>query len=141
MQVFNNTQFGDIRVAMRGREPWFVAIDVCRELGIKNVPHAISRLDADERGLVTIDGGCMTYAVSASGLYSLVFNSDNPKAKTFQRWIVYDVIPSIYQREVYLTPGPIQDMCSDLDIIISLATQLKEAQTKIAELTAINAEE
>ena len=44
---------------------------------------------------------------------------------------------AIYQREVYT----IQDMCSNLDIIISLATQLKEAWAKVADLAAINAEE
>ena len=53
------------------------------------------------------------------------------------RW--QDVIPSIRQHRAYMTPETIQNVLSNPDLIISLATQLKEAQAKTAELAAINA--
>ena len=32
-------------------QPWFIAADVCRSLGIKNPSHAMARLDDDEKAL------------------------------------------------------------------------------------------
>lgn len=142
MQIFNNTQFGDIRVVMRGDEPWFVAADVCRALEVKNPSDALCRLDADERTLVLIEGasnGLPVNAVNEPGLYSLVLGSRKPEAKAFRRWITHDVIPSIRQHGAYMTPETIQNVLSNPDLIISLATQLKEVQAKAAELAAINA--
>ena len=34
VRIFENEQFGKVRVVMRDDEPWFVASDVCRALGI-----------------------------------------------------------------------------------------------------------
>ncbi|CAK0776790.1 hypothetical protein CCP4SC76_6240010 [Gammaproteobacteria bacterium] len=55
--------------------PWFVAADVCDALTIGNNRDAISRLDDDEKGVVTTDtlGGPQELAViNESGLYSLI---------------------------------------------------------------------
>lgn len=40
------------RVVILKGEPWLVAADVCRALGIKNVSDALKRLGADEQTLV-----------------------------------------------------------------------------------------
>ena len=50
MQVFENSDFGKVRVVERDGEPWFVAVDVCRALGLEQVSRALDRLDEDERG-------------------------------------------------------------------------------------------
>lgn len=46
-------------------EPWFVAADVCKALGIKNVSQAVLALDGDERGIynVSTPGGMQTVSV------------------------------------------------------------------------------
>ena len=36
-------------------EPWFVAADVCRALGLGNSSMAVSKLDEDEKGISLID--------------------------------------------------------------------------------------
>ena len=49
-------------------------------------------------GVATIDtlGGAQEMAtISESGLYSLILRSRKPEAKTFKRWIVREVLPSI----------------------------------------------
>lgn len=79
-------------------EPWFVAADVCRALGLGNSSMAISKLDEDERTLILIEGasnGLPVNAVNEPGLYSLVLGSRKPEAKAFKRWITHEVIPSI----------------------------------------------
>ena len=79
-------------------EPWFVAADVCRILEIRNVSDALSRLDADEKGVTNVysPGGMKEMnIVNEPGLYRLVFASRKPEAKKFQRWVYHEVLPSI----------------------------------------------
>lgn len=47
IKVFQSEQFGDVRMVVRDGEPWFVATDVCKALGVRNNRDAISRLYAD----------------------------------------------------------------------------------------------
>ena len=54
LKIFENPQFGEIRVIQKNGEPWFVAVDVCRALGLEQVTRAMDRLDDDERGLVKV---------------------------------------------------------------------------------------
>lgn len=62
-------------------KPWFVAADVCAGLLIANVSQAKERLDADEKGLCTVDtpGGPQEMAIiSEPGLYKLIGTSRKP---------------------------------------------------------------
>ena len=36
LKVFNNNEFGDVRVSIVDDEPWFCLLDVCGILGIDN---------------------------------------------------------------------------------------------------------
>jgi prophage antirepressor-like protein len=39
----------------REGEPWFVGTDVCKSIEIANAPHALSRLDNDERATIALN--------------------------------------------------------------------------------------
>lgn len=103
LEVFENPEFGEIRVIERDGEPWFVAADVCRALDISNPTDALKRLDDDERARFNL-GHPMneTNFVNEPGLYSLVLGSRKPEAKTFKRWITHEVIPSIRKHGAYI---------------------------------------
>lgn len=95
-----------VRVVMRGEDPWFVAADVCRVLGILNTSDAVKRLDDDEVTLDQIEGSHReTNLVSESGLYALVIRSDKPAAKRFRKWITAEVLPSLRKHGRYEMPG------------------------------------
>lgn len=95
-----------VRVIMRDEEPWFVAADVCRVLGIMNTSDAVKRLDDDEVTLDQIEGSHReTNLVSESGLYALVIRSDKPAAKRFRKWITSEVLPAIRRHGRYEHPG------------------------------------
>lgn len=49
LKVFDNSEFGNVRVVLRSGEPWFVAVDVCKALAIGNPRQAVSYLDEDEK--------------------------------------------------------------------------------------------
>ena len=84
----------------------FVATDVCEALGIKDASDAVARLDQDERGAVkipTLGGPQEMNVVNEFGLYRLILRSNKPKAKTFQRWLIHDVLPLIRKTGRYDT--------------------------------------
>jgi prophage antirepressor-like protein len=94
--------------------PWFVALDVCECLGIRNSRDAVARLDEDERSDVGItdtrskgDGtqARSMLAVNEPGLYSLTLTSRKPEAKRFKRWITHEVLPSLRRTGTYSLPS------------------------------------
>lgn len=87
-----------VRVAEVNSEPWFVAADICRILDIGNPSMALSRLDEDERTLISIEGasnGLSVNAVNEPGMYSLILSSRKSEARAFKRWVTHEVIHSI----------------------------------------------
>ncbi len=105
IQIFQNDQFGEIRTTMKDGEPWFVAADVCRALEIANNRDALTRLDADEKGVALTDtpGGEQEMAiVNEPGLYTLVLGSRKAEARDFKRWITHDVLPTIRKTGGYV---------------------------------------
>jgi prophage antirepressor-like protein len=80
--------------------PWFVAADVCRILGIKEPHVAYRRIARDEltyrsRATVGLPPGRPMATVNESGLYKLIMRSDKPQAREFQDWVTREVLPSI----------------------------------------------
>lgn len=105
IQIFKNPDFGAVRTLSLNGEPWFVAADVCKALGIANSRDAVSRLDGDEKGVALTDtpGGAQdVVTVNEPGLYTLVLSSRKPEAKTFKRWITHEVIPAIRKHGGYI---------------------------------------
>ena len=128
LQVFNSSEFGNVRVVQVDGEPWFVAADVCRALEISNSRDAVARLDDDEKGVGSTDtlGGRQgMQIINEPGLYTLVLGSRKPEAKAFKRWVTHEVLPSIRKHGSYKTPK----QSSDRD-----KAMLKNAQARSAKL-------
>ena len=108
MQIFQNEKFGKIRTLTLDGEPWFVAADVCKSLELGNPSMTVERLDADEKGISSIDtlGGKQRVAIiNEPGLYSVILCSRKPEAKAFKRWITHEVIPAIRKHGAYISPN------------------------------------
>ena len=104
LKIFEKPEFGSVRVVEKDGDPWFVAKDVCDCLDIGNSRQALTYLDEDEKGVTTNDtlGGVQEMSiVSESGLYSLILRSRKSESKTFKRWIVREVIPTIRKTGSY----------------------------------------
>lgn len=55
MQIFNNQQFGQIRVVELQNQPYFAGIDVANILGYENPQKALrDHIDADDRTLIQL---------------------------------------------------------------------------------------
>lgn len=139
MKIFENSEFGAVRVVDVNGEPWFVARDVCECLELGNPRTSIALLDEDEKGVHTMDtpGGAQEMSiVSEAGLYSLILRSRKPEAKAFKRWITHEVLPAIRKHGGYLTPAKLEEALTDPDTIIRLATNLKAEREKRQALEA-----
>lgn len=134
IKVFENEKFGSVRVVERDGEPWFVANDVLRVLEVSNSKDALRGLDDDEKsGVDIIDPHGReqtTNCVSEAGLYSIILRSRKPEAKTFKRWIIHDVIPSIRKHGIYATEEVLDKMIDSPEFGIKLLTSLKEEREK-----------
>lgn len=106
-----------IRIVMIDGAPWWVLVDVCRVLDIRNPSDAAARLDADEKmTLGNTEGaenrhffgyGAAPTLINESGVYSLTITSRKPEAKRFKKWITSEVLPSIRRTGSYHTqPAP-----------------------------------
>ncbi len=96
------------RVIERDGEPWFMAKDVCRILGISwkgsGNTGSLASLGDDEKGVVTTDtpGGDQEVGViNESGLYTLIFRSRKPTAVKFRKWVTSEVLPAIRRTGSY----------------------------------------
>ena len=133
LAVFQNDQFGSVRVIEREGEPWFVAADVCRALEVNDTHKAVDRLDDDEKGrssIPTLGGDQELLVVNEPGLYELVMGSRKPEAKAFKRWITHEVLPSIRKHGAYATAAVIDNILADPDYGIRLLEELKAEREK-----------
>lgn len=106
-------------------EPLWIAKDVCKVLEIENHRQALSRLDDDEKGVIsndTLGGNQKMSAINEAGLYNLIFSSKKPEAKPFKRWVTHEVLPSIRK-----TGGYGMSQNTDLAPLMQLVSALAEA--------------
>lgn len=130
LQIFNNQQFGQIRVVDVNTIPYFVGRDVAFALGYAKPENAISqhvdKEDTLKQGIPDNQGFIQTTTlINESGVYSLVFGSKLPSAKQFKRWVTSEVLPSVRKHGAYLTDQKVEEVLTDPDTLIKLATQLK----------------
>ena len=101
--------FSDVRTVTIDGAPWFVALDICRALGISNSRMALSRLDDDEKDVALTDtpGGMQRMGVvNEYGLYNLILGSRKPEPMAFKRWLTHSVLPAIRREGGYSTSSP-----------------------------------
>lgn len=131
IKIYENIEFGKIRVEEIGQDPWFIAKDVCTALDLTNITETLKRLDEDELSstevIDSIGRKQRMYIVNESGLYNLILQSRKIEAKKFKKWITSEVIPSIRKNGGYIAN---QENLSDDEL---MAKALLVAQNKINE--------
>lgn len=129
-----------VRVIQINGEPWFVAADVAAVLGYRDAAAFTRGLDdSEDRGtriVCTPSGAQEMTVISEAGLYACLLRSRTERTKTFRRWVTHEVLPAIRRRGGYLTPEAAEQVLTDPDFIIRLATELKTERAKRAQLEA-----
>lgn len=128
----------NVRTDSKDDAVWFVAADVCRVLDLGNTAMAVERLDADEKGISSIDtpgGNQQMVVVNEAGLYALILTSRKPQAKEFKRWVTHEVLPSIRKRGLYA----VDEVLENPDLLISALVELKKERAEKKRLELENA--
>jgi prophage antirepressor-like protein len=84
--------------------PYFVAVEVCEILDLKNPTVSIRALEDDEKltyELLRSGQIREVNLVNESGLYSLIFRSNKPEAKLFRKWVTSEVLPTLRRTGKY----------------------------------------
>ena len=150
LKVFENAEFGQIRGVEIDGESWLVGKDVAERLGYANTKDALSaHVDEDDKRILqkseiaTFENHIPKSAlavdfvwadipnrgltiINESGLYSLVLGSKLPNAKKFKRWVTSEVLPAIRKHGGYLTAEKVEEALLNPDVLIRLATELKD---------------
>lgn len=95
-----------IRTLRIDDQPWFVAADLCKALGIANTTQALQALDDDERSMFNIGRQGNANVVNESGLFTLILRSreattpGTPQHR-FRKWVTAEVLPAIRKHGSY----------------------------------------
>ena len=157
LQIFENPDFGQVRMVMIEDNPYFVGKDVAEILGYKNPNEAIQdHVDNEDKFLRSSMGSEMlklfssvkdiqnkfgrqdNWFINESGVYALVFSSKLPKAKEFKRWVTSEVLPAIRKHGAYMTEQTVEKALTSPDFLIQLATNLKKEREARQEAEAKN---
>lgn len=118
LMIFNNQEFGQIRVLDQNGESLFVGKDVAEILGYKDTSDALKRhVDSEDklkRCFTDSGQSRKMIVINESGLYSLILSSKLPNSKKFKRWVTSEVLPQIRKTGGYI---PIEESLSDAEIM------------------------
>lgn len=143
MKVFENSEFGSIRVLTIDGEPWLVGKDIATALGYSNPRDALARhVDDEDKNTVVIHDGTSgnpnLSIINESGLYSLAFSSKLPGAKEFKRWVTSEVLPSIRKHGAYITKEKLWEIATSPEAMHKLTGDLLAERELNRQLTEEN---
>ncbi|EHP0475068.1 ORF6C domain-containing protein [Staphylococcus pseudintermedius] len=128
LQIFQNSQFGDLEILTIDNKEYFPAIKVAEILGYTNPRDAISR-HTKERGVVkhdVIDSLGRKQGkkfIDEGNLYRLITRSKLSQAEQFEEWVFEHVLPTIRKTGTYQVPS---DPMQALELMFEATKQTKE---------------
>lgn len=142
LQIFNSSEFGEVRTVVIDDEPWFVGKDVATALGYADTFGALKKHVDDEdkqncqndsfespRGMTVIN---------ESGLYSLVLSSKLPTAKKFKRWVTSEVLPAIRKTGSYSVKQAEQDKTREMRAEAMLRNSISKQAKMMMEIAKMS---
>lgn len=128
LQIFQNTQFGNLEILTVEGKEWFPAIKVAEVLGYTNPRDAINR-HTKSRGVVkhdvidSIGRNQNKKFIDEGNLYRLITKSKLSQAEQFEEWIFDEVLPTLRKTGSYEVPS---DPMSALKLMFDAQQQTHE---------------
>ena len=139
MEIFNNAEFGRVRVIEEDGNYLFCAKDVAEALGYavprkaiydhcryvlkRNVPHPQSETKTVQ----------MLF-ISEGDVYRLIVHSKLPSAERFERWVFDEVLPSLRRNGIYITDPLVRQFARDPDFAHAVVDALYEQTERVNRL-------
>lgn len=132
LQIFENKQFGKIRMVEIENKPYFVATDIAKTLGYANPSDAVKKhcrwvakceVPHPQSKTKTLE----VNVIPEGDMYRLITNSELPSAEKFESWVFDEVLPSIRKTGSY----QIHKMSKELQAIFMIDGKTEELKNEI----------
>lgn len=142
LKIFENKEFGQVRIIDVNGVSMFVANDVARALGYSNPSKATNdhcKKAQMEWGNDSLGRRQEFKVIPESDLYRLITHSKLDSAERFENWVFEDVLPSIRKHGAYMTEETLERAITSPDFLIRIATELKKTRLEKEEAERKNA--
>lgn len=135
LEIFNNTEFGSVRIIQEGDKYLFCGLDVAAALGYakprnaitahcryalkRGVPHP--QAESKEIEMIFIPEG---------DVYRLITHSKLPSADRFEKWVFDEVLPNIRKHGVYITDEKLKLFAEHPELLDALMKSLYAAHAE-----------
>lgn len=140
VKVFNNEQFGSVRIIEEDGRVLFCGVDVAKALGYTNPRKAVR--DHTKGGTfrsTPTAGGMQDMSFIPEGdVYRLITHSKLPSAERFEHWVFNEVLPTLRQTGSYVLQRPDSYMIDDP--IERAKRWIEEAQERLALQAKVEAD-
>ena len=141
IQIFTNSEFGELEIWQDGDKFWFPASKCAEKLGYSNTRKAIADhckvggvTKRDTPYTVTNQFGEVATSVKTvnfideGNLYRLITHSKKPEAERFEAWIFDDVLPTIRKHGAYIMPELLEEIQHNTEKNAKLLQELAKEQ-------------
>ena len=141
LQIFSNSEFGEIRTITKDDEPMFCLADVCKALELTQPSKVKERLNpkgVNSIPTLTKGGEQKLLYINESNLYKTIFQSRKESAERFTEWVTSEVLPSIRKTGSYSKPLTTSEQ---IRLLAQGNTELTERVDKVEDkITSIEEE-
>lgn len=144
LQIFSNSEFGEIRTITKDNEPMFCLADVCKALELTQPSKVKERLNSKGVNIIptlTKGGEQKLLYINESNLYKTIFQSRKESAERFTDWVTGEVLPSIRKTGSYGMPkttgGQIQLLAQGYTELEQAVNSIKEDMTELKDNTPL----
>ena len=137
MAVFNNCEFGSIRVIEQNGKYLFCGSDVAKALGyaiptkaVNTHCKGVSKMEAPTAG-----GIQKLLFITEGDVYRLIVHSRMPGAERFEKWVFDEVLPMIRKTGGYMTASLLEQAAEKPEILLAFADQLLAEHEKNRQLS------
>lgn len=135
LKVFSNEQFSSIRGVKHNGVCWLCVSDVANAIGHKNITDMVAKTDPEDKR--TFPGSNRIF-INEAAFYATMTRSKRQIAKELKHWVAQEVYPALRLSACdveRITAKQLEAALLDPDVLIQLATSLKEMRTKLNEAT------
>ena len=137
MAVFNNREFGSIRVIEQNGKYLFCGSDVAKALGYAIPTKAVNThcKGVSKMETPTAGGIQKLLFITEGDVYRLIVHSRLPGAERFEKWVFDEVLPMIRKTGGYMTASLLEQAAEKPEILLAFADQLLAEHEKNRQLS------
>lgn len=138
LQIFNNSEFGEVRTVEIDGKPYFMASDIAKALGYARPNDAVSaHCRATVKYSTPISGKMQEVNfISEGDIYRLIVRSNLPSAERFEKWVFDEVLPQIRQTGSYMPSSPLEALQMTVNQLVEQEKRLNSMENRLDQIEA-----